>query len=219
MPLNINLLAEEQQLAAARLSDPLKIVLRIAALVYLALLLAIGWLFFRIKQFEQQTGQIRQQWREVEKGSELFWAEKKTRDELHAKVMAYYQYATRRLLWGNLLETIRRLVPPEIYLTEISGTTDFIRTQLPPAEAQPAVEMDVETRLLIIRGRARGANYVDVLEAWLKTLRTAPSFSSLVARQTDVTLELIPVGDSRTSPQSREAEFVVRCQLKPMPLR
>jgi Tfp pilus assembly protein PilN len=224
MPLNINLLAEEQLRAAARQAEPLKVVLRIALLVFIVIALAIGALFTMIQRDKRASARIRQEWNEVEQDAKRLWAEKKARDDQRAKVLAYYHYASRRLLWGNLLEMFQTIVPQEIYLTEITGSTDFTRATLPAQGGQPPVDGDVETRIINIRGRVRGGNMkeiIDSMENWLKTLRSHKEFSALFARpEVDITLqgEPTPIGEDAARGNVREVEFLIRCQLRPQPL-
>ncbi|GEM_PF-3072064 len=224
MSLNINLLAEEQQQAAARQAEPLKVVLRIALLVFIFIAVAIAALFALIQRDKSNSQRTRQEWNEVEQDAKRLWAEKKVRDDQRGRVVTYYDYATRRLLWGNLLEMLNNVVPPEIYLTEITGSTDFSRVSLPPQGGRPGMDGDVETRVIALRGRVRGATLkeiVDVVENWLKTLRQHREFSALFTRpEVDITLggELTPLGDDSARGGFREMEFLVRCQLRPQPL-
>jgi Tfp pilus assembly protein PilN len=224
MPLNINLLAEEQQQAAARQAEPLKVVLRIALLVFIVIALAIGGLFLMIQRDKAASARTRQEWNEVEQDAKRLWAEKNARDALRAQVLPYYDYASRRLLWGSLLELLHSIVPQEIYLTEITGTTDFAPTNLPATAGHRAVDGIAETRLIMIRGRVRGGNMkevVDSVENWLKTLRSHPEFSKLFTRpEVDITLqgEITPLGDDGGRGGAREMEFLIRCQLRPQAL-
>lgn len=224
MPLNINLLAEEQQQAAARQAEPLKVVLRIALLVFIVIALAIGALFLMIQRDKAASARIRQEWNEVEQDAKRLWAEKSARDALRAQVLPYFDYATRRLLWGSLLELLHSIVPQEIYLTEITGSTDFAPITLPAAAGHRAVDGIAETRIIMIRGRVRGGNMkeiVDSVENWLKTLRGHREFSKLFTRpEVDITLqgEITPLGDDSGRGGSREMEFLIRCQLRPQPL-
>src|SRR5438093_627431 len=132
MPISINLLQEEQLQAVAHIYDPLKIVLRISYAVVGALLLWIGFMFFNRQRIESELKRVRAEWEQIRQNADRLRPIKEERLTIHTKLLAYAQYSSQRLLWGSELEMLRKLVPPEIYLTDIMGGSEFKMVPRPP---------------------------------------------------------------------------------------
>jgi Tfp pilus assembly protein PilN len=257
MPITINLLEEEQRRAVARLHDPLKVVMRVGFCGIGALILVNGVLTFL-------TGRARQEWKHYEaewtapsvtvpdeKGNPVKVSLQDRRaalDELakkrisvHNELLSFSRFSSRRLLWGSQLETLRTLLPPRVYLTEISGSSKFERVPRPataPAAAPPPTatspegtepppapptDQDAWTTEIILRGRVRcDRDYeaAQTVESFVARLRGDETFSKLFANPArDIVPEQIGSPTDFTEMGKRpvkEAPFTIKCKLRPV---
>src|SRR5205809_6545111 len=108
MPIRLNLLAEAQAAEEARRRDPVKLAIRISAILIFFVLLWSGFLFWKVRAAQQDLQTQEGYWKKDEKNFELVVSRQKEMLDIESKLSALTRLSTNRFLWGSVLNGLQQ---------------------------------------------------------------------------------------------------------------
>ncbi|HMJ89963.1 MAG TPA: hypothetical protein VK530_09110 [Candidatus Acidoferrum sp.] len=183
MPVRINLLAEAQAAEEMRRKDPVKRAIWIGGFVVFLSLLAAVTLQLKISRVRSDTAALHGSWNAIEVKVKQVEEHRRATRVLESKLSALDQFATNRMLWGNVLDALQHTPVEKIQLVHLRTEQSFFvnegaKPRTNDSGVIPGKPSTVTERIVVnIDGRDFSARQADQVPHFKDSLMKSPYFA------------------------------------------